>query len=233
MIDTDFDFRTDTPEGKDPDRHSATLRGHHKLLWSKPLPNGQVFDLDDTTSGCYLHHKSGLGEFSLSSDSVVPTYRGWTRPDVARIVGQTPEADVNSFQGLGYTIGGMMVFPSNRVDGGWTLNQARGLDSKIADRLDLTLECIRREYLGESSPLGDVLRRYQDFFNLFGNFREYVDFFLLQDLTSPDYAAVTFFLPFEDFRTPALPQDVEHYATYRLRSSGFVRARNNRIAESR
>lgn len=33
-IDTTFDFRDDTPEGKDPDQYSPTLRRYHKLLWS-------------------------------------------------------------------------------------------------------------------------------------------------------------------------------------------------------
>jgi hypothetical protein len=46
----------------------------------------------------------------------------------------------------GYTMGGMMVFPGNRVDGKLTLNAARGLKRKISDRMDLTLECIRRYY---------------------------------------------------------------------------------------
>lgn len=36
IIDTAFDFRTDTAPGKDPDSHSPTLRRYHQLLWSKP-----------------------------------------------------------------------------------------------------------------------------------------------------------------------------------------------------
>ncbi len=62
-IDITFDFRLDTPEGKDPDAHSPTLRRYHKLLWSKPLPNGVVFTLDDTTPRVYLHHRSEKGEY--------------------------------------------------------------------------------------------------------------------------------------------------------------------------
>ena len=66
QIDIAFDFREDTPPGKDPDAYSPTLRRYHKLLWSKPLPNGAMFDLDDTTRGHYLLHRSDeLGEFSL------------------------------------------------------------------------------------------------------------------------------------------------------------------------
>lgn len=65
IIDTSFDFRTDTPPGKDPDSHSPKLKAYHKLLWSKTLPNGKAFNLDDTKARAYLHHRSELGEFFL------------------------------------------------------------------------------------------------------------------------------------------------------------------------
>jgi hypothetical protein len=43
---------------------------------------------------------------------------------------------------------------------------------RIADRMDLTLECIRRHYAGEpGSPLSDVTTNYADFFKLFGTFK--------------------------------------------------------------
>ena len=48
-IDITFDFRSDTPPGKDPDARSPTLRRYHQLLWSKPLPSGAPFELDVTT----------------------------------------------------------------------------------------------------------------------------------------------------------------------------------------
>ena len=51
IIDTTFDFRTDTPPGRDPDSHSPTLRRYHQLLWSKPLPSGVLFELDATVPG--------------------------------------------------------------------------------------------------------------------------------------------------------------------------------------
>ena len=125
----------------------------------------------------------------------------------------------------------MMIFPGNQIDRGLRLNQARGLLSAIGDRLDLTLECIRRHYLRQTSPLADVLSRYGDFFALYGDFRGYVDFFLLQDLTTTDYS-VRFFLPFEDFTTPAVPLNVAQYTEYRQRSIHFVQTRNRRIASS-
>jgi hypothetical protein len=74
QIDITFDFRLDTPPRRDPDARSPTLRRYHKLLWSKPLPSGVLFELLDTTPGVYLHHRSELGEYWLSSDAVIPTF---------------------------------------------------------------------------------------------------------------------------------------------------------------
>ena len=57
---------SDTPNGKDPDSYSNTLRKYHQFLWSKPLPNGSIFNLD-INKPKVLHHKSNLGEFVLSN----------------------------------------------------------------------------------------------------------------------------------------------------------------------
>jgi hypothetical protein len=226
-IDTTFDFRRDTPEGKDPDRYSQTLRHYHKLLWSKRLPSGELFDLDDTTHGSYLHHRSALGEFSLSSDAVIPTFK-WAK----HIKEQIPEQELKAFNAVGYTIGGMMVFPGNRIEGHWTINQARGCTTAIGDRFDLTLECIRRHYSNDDSPLGSALARYAGFFHLFGDFRGYVEFFLLQDLVSADFAEVKTSLPFDNFRGSPIPADTQAYDAYRNAAVAFIEARNRRIAAS-
>jgi hypothetical protein len=232
MIDTSFDFRKDTPgyPHKDPDVHSPTLRRYHKLLWSKALPSGARFDLDDTRPkrAAYLHHRSEAGkEIFLASDSVIPTFTRWgfakAHPELCS------EQENEAFMAIAYTIGGMMVFPGNRVQGKWTINQARGCLKKISDRLDLTAECIRRHYAGQSSPLSQTLDRYHEFFALFEDFSGYVNFFLLQDLVGDDHAAVRFFMPFDDFKTPAVPQDHATYGEYRRRSIEFIDARNGRI----
>jgi len=39
------------------------------------------------------------------------------------------------------------------------------------DRFDVTLECIRRHYRGEDSPLAEVLAQHADFLRLFRDFR--------------------------------------------------------------
>jgi hypothetical protein len=110
-----------------------------------------------------------------------------------------------------------------------TINGARGCDSRIADRFDLTVECIRRHYLGESSPLGDTLARYGDFFDLFGDFAGYVDFFHLQDLVDEVASTVRFFTPFADFTASALPGTLDAYRWYRRHAAEFVESRNRRI----
>ena len=107
LIDTSFDFRTDTPPRKDPDACSPTLRRYHRALWSKALPGGAHFALDDTRKGCYLYHRSALGEFFLSSDSVIPTFTRWGY--AAKHPELVPEEQSREFMGLAYTIGGMTL----------------------------------------------------------------------------------------------------------------------------
>ena len=225
-IDTSYDVRTDA-SGRDPDSHSATLRRYHRVLWSKQLPSGHLFDLKEKINGAYLYHQSELGAFSLSSDSVVPSFTRWK--SMKHITELFPEEENEAFRMIGYTIGGMMVFPGNRIDGKATINGARGFTRKIADRFDLTLECIRRHYLNQPSPLDETLSRYSDFFALFGNFEGYVDYFLLQDLVEQDGSTIKFFMPFDDFQTPSVPGTVEEYVEYRRLSIEFVHARNRRI----
>jgi hypothetical protein len=227
IIDTTFDFRTDTPPGNDPDSHSPTLRRYHQLLWSRPLPSGVLFELDATTPGCYLLHRSPLGQFELSSDAVMASYTRHVA--MAPIIAQFSEEEHAAFNTLGYTIGGMMVFRSNRVDRKMTINGARGFLPRIADRMDLTLESIRRRYRDEPSPLAATLARYANFFALFDDFEGYVDFFLLQDLVTTDGAKVRFFMPFDDFNPPAKPRDAETYREFRRLSIEFIEARNRRI----
>ena len=61
-----------------------------------------LFALDDTTRGSYLHHRSAIGEFSLSSDAVIPTFK-W----VPHIKTSIPKAELDAFNAIGYTVGGM------------------------------------------------------------------------------------------------------------------------------
>ncbi|MEO6051523.1 MAG: hypothetical protein ABIP78_09355 [Pyrinomonadaceae bacterium] len=229
-IDITFDFRTDA-NGGDPDKTSATLKKYHKVLWSKTLPNGHFFDLDSNSGNGYLYHKSDLGEFVLASDTVLPTFlKQLQRQKYSSIFEQIPEEEVENFEYITYTIGGIMIFPGNRIDGCMTINGARGCHPRIADRFDLTVECIRRYYAGEESPLQTVLARYDSFFRLFENFKNYVDFFLLKDLLIDDSSAIRFFSPFDNFNSSPIPASLESYLSFRGKTIDFVECRNNRIA---
>lgn len=226
-IDITFDFRSDTPTGKDPDVASPTLRRYHKILWSKELPGGRAFDLSDARQDCYLHHRSELGEFFLASDAVIPSFR-----KVPQIKATIPEEEIKAFNTIGYTIGGMMVFPGNRIDGKMTINGARGFHPLVKDRFDLTLECIRRHYDGETSPLSEPLRRYSDFFMLFADFRGYVEFFLLHDLVIGNGHDVKIWKPYDDFRSSPVPRNTDEWRAYRDDAVAFISARNRRIREA-
>lgn len=154
------------------------------------------------------------------------TFIRW--PALKPITEKLPESENEAFMTIAYTIGGMMAFPGNQVDRKWTINQARGCNRSIADRFDLTLECIRRHYSGSGSPLSSTLSRYGDFFALFDDFRGYVSFFLLDDLVDDDLN-VRVFMPFDDFNPPSVPRDLGVYKEYRRRSIEFIEARNQRI----
>ena len=72
VIDVGFDFQGEAGLDRagvqrDSDKYSPTLQEYHRILWSKPLPNGKMFELTKISSN-RLFHKSELGDFYLSSD---------------------------------------------------------------------------------------------------------------------------------------------------------------------
>ena len=228
-IDINFDVYSDTPEGKDPDSFSPTLRKYHKILWSKSLPNNKEFNLNLDTPKL-LHHKSALGEFFLSSDSIGHTYTRVKK--MSHIIDELSNVEINSFFSTCSTIGAYIIFPAKRINNKMTINGARGVNHKIQDRFDLTLECIRRFYVNEKSPLTDALERNANFFELFSDFKGYTDYFLLQDLVERDYMTIKFWGIFDNFETAPLPANKEEYLSYMNKLVSFVKARNQRILNS-
>ncbi len=223
-IDITFNVYSDA-KGGDPDSTSPTLRYYHKLLWNKKLPNGENFELSDNKSGTYLYHNSGLGEYLLGSDAITHSYRNHKRKTWLT---QQIQDEVQELFDTGSTIGAYTLFPNNRVDKQHTINQARGVNSLIDDRFDLTLECIRLYYAGQKSPLYDTFQRYKNFFDLFYNFKGYIDFFLLNDLVDQN-GNIKFYLPFDYFKTKPTFADVQEYLTYKKGVMDFIKARNRRI----
>src|SRR5690606_21565856 len=223
IIDTTFDFYTDA-NGGDPDSTSPTLRSYHQLLWSKPLPNGQMFDLSKQ-SGTYLYHNSELGEFNLGSDAITHSYRNQKRKKW--LIEQVTN-EVDELFKIGSTIGAYTLFPKNKIDNKFTINQARGVNSLIDDRFDLTLECIRLFYEGQNNPLYATLSKYKNFFDLFENFMGYIHFFLLDDLID-EKSNIKFYLPFDGFNTYPSFSDISQYLLYKKGVMNFIKSRNKRI----
>ena len=101
---------------------------------------------------------------------------------------------------------------------------------KICDRWDLTLECIRRYYAGEPTPLDKALDKSSDFFKLFVDFKGYVDFFLLQDCVDEDYN-VKFWLNTPLFVSMPMPQNLDEYYIWIDSQLDFVEKRGKRIKD--
>lgn len=224
LIDVTFDFRTESGT-KDSDSHSPTLRSYHKMLWSRQLSSGAKLELREDTKK-YLLSKTPSGEMRLTSDSITNSLSG--HKALQHIVSQVPRSLIADVKSYGSTIGSRLVFPGDQIDGGKTINVLRGFNSKIRDRFDLTLECIRRYYAKDQSPLSATLTRYGEFFDLFQDFDDYVQFFLLQDLVVD--GKVKFFTDIDwPLSGGPYPLTAQEYVKYAKRTIEFVLNRNERI----
>lgn len=239
FIDVEFDFTSDTKDywkdywtgdpllgcvNQDPDCASKTMQLYHKILYSKPLPNGEIMDLRIGNGAEYLTWRS----FRFGSDSIIASFRYKRyKSMIEQVAKSLPDyhAYMEDYIHRSYTLGGEIIFPK-RMGG---INQSRGCNQFIKDRWDLTLECIRRFYINEKNPLSDVLLRDKEFFELFVDFKGYVDFFYLQDCVSSDYSKVTFWLGNGEFEPFPLPKTVEEYLKWIENELDFVERRNNRI----
>jgi hypothetical protein len=226
QIDTSFDFRNDS-NGKDPDAHSPTLRKYHRFLWSKQLPIGERLELEEINSN--LVYRFNMQTLKFGSDSISNSYIGTKK--IAHLTNEVSHSEFEEDKGS--TIGGYIIFPSARVDGKMTINGARGFNAKIADRFDLTLECIRLHYQRRENPLNGTFNTPVNsfFFSLFKDFKGYVDFFLLQDLTDIQYEKISFFTQIEKpFEKSPVPETAAEYREYKRATLEFVRRRNQRIS---
>ena len=236
VIDVDFDCRQDSPKpNSDPDSVSRTLRLNHQDLWSKPLPNGKIFELDVSCPIPFLAHRTDREVFELTSDHIRRTLadRKAVKPLVALLPLQMREFAVDR----SWPVHDCIVFPGRTIKHPvtqkvqMTINRARGTNRLVGDRFDLTLECIRRHYVGSSSPLSEILDRYSSFFGLFESFEGYVDFFWLQDLVDSKSESVLFHLPFDNFQSLAIPRDPNSYVQYLSGLQTFHQRRAERVRE--
>ena len=71
--------------------------------------------------------------------------------------------------------------------------------------------------------------RDKAFFDLFADFKGYVDFFFLQDAVKDDYSDVKIWCGNTDFRESGLPKSVEEYFQFIDGEFDFLEKRNDRI----
>ena len=241
-FDVNYDFTNDTPmfwesywndemggSFVDPDTKSKMLKKYHRIVWSKKLPNGQEMELKEENNSKYL----SWNNFSFGSDSIICSFRYHKyRYMIKEVMSYLPDykSFMEDYARKIYTIGGSIIFP--KLKG--SINQARGCNSYIIDRFDLTLECIRRYYNQEASVLSSTfnIEQNKQFLDLFVNFKGYVDYFYLQDLVNEDYTKVKFWLGNGDFIINPFPKSKEEYLEFINKQLDFVEKRNKRIHDS-
>lgn len=233
-IDVNFNFTTDTSgfwdgfwnsglgnhcKSSDPDAISKTLKEYHRILWSRKLPNGQVMKLAD--NGDYL----GWGDFRFASDILITGQRYERKREVLEDVPNYRQF-VEEFVSKAYTIGNFIIWPKHNN----SINQVRGTCPGICDRFDLTLDCIKKYYSGETSELYDVLVGDKKFFDLFVDFNGFVDFFYLGAWVKEvdgEYKVINL-LPGND----VLPKNSTAYIKYVENALGVIEQRNDDIKEA-
>lgn len=175
----------------------------------------------------YLGFSSSGGDFVCGSDAITNSYTRWGKPvTLVNAIASLNHDQRSRYLNPQYTIGSAMIWPVRTKDQP-TMNQARGTRQLVADRMDLTLECIRLHYRDETwNPLSDVISAYKDFFDLFDDFKGFVDFFHFQDLVTPDYENVEFYLKEDsgDFNRAGMPATTEEYVEYRENVLGSSRS---------
>lgn len=67
-------------------------------------------------------------------------------------------------------------------------------------------------------------------FKLFVDFKNYIDFFMLQDFVNEKYE-IQFSIPFDNFVRSPLPQSINEYKQYKNHTIELMNKRNKRIAE--
>ncbi|MCR4744350.1 MAG: hypothetical protein K5894_03875 [Lachnospiraceae bacterium] len=244
-IDVYFDFTTDSPGywdgfwdrkdglgygGCDPDCASLTLQKYHQILWSRELPNGEPMELKISKLHSNYYYLNWNGT-DFGSDSIIVSFRYKKYKHMINQVVERVLDYQNYYENLirrAYTIGGSIIFPVHRS----SMNQMKGMNARISDRWDLTLECIRRYYAGEESPLYKTIEADKAFYDLFVDFKRYVDFFYLQDAVSDDYSNVKIWIGNADFNEPGLPKSVDEYFDFIDKEYDFLEKRNRRIEKA-
>jgi hypothetical protein len=244
-FDLSFDYETDMPARSkaDADCDSPRLRLDHELLWTKRLRSGVTFAPAAPRvrrHGYLIWTDQSGAQHWYGSDAITHSFTNWGSPKaLAQAKAELTEEQRERYLSPSYTIASSTIWPVRSNDRP-TINEARGFGPTgrvLRDRIDLTLECIRRHYEGADNPLASVLSAYGDFFAMFDGFAEFTTFFHFQDLITQDSSAVHSLmrpgqvLTQPDFEREATPSTVEEYVTYREATLDFITRRGNRMAD--
>lgn len=250
VLDLTFDYDSDHDATKprkqrwDADNDSPRLRLDHELLWTKELRSGVRFapSAPRARRDGYLIWTDATGvQHWYGSDAITHSYTSWDSPPaLAAAKAGLTETQRAEFLAPRYTLASSSIWPV-KSSAPRSMNQARCFGPArrtIADRIDLTLECVRRYYLGHSSDgyLSETIRAYSEFFDLFQDgFEEFVEFFHFQPLVTPDGIRSLLdageLLNDYTFDKEATPSSTQEYVTYRQNTLAFVAARGQLMAE--
>ncbi len=182
----------------DPDSWHKDLRESHRILWSRPFPSGDAWSFAPVPRWYLKNAEPRANEptqWSIGSDNFATTHTN-ALPKMASTIPDYEMGHLHDF----CTIGGYIVFPNGIAQTRttqvkprkWSINQARGMERRISDRFDLTLDAIRLYFVRittrDANPIGDVLDAYGWFFDSFGKgaegFQAYVDYFFLNPMVT-------------------------------------------------
>ena len=234
-IDFEFIYKDSAGKGRDPDKYSVELGETHCKIWTRrkrlgTLKHNPLNKLVTTINGV---------DFVFAPDSITNSFRNSDRlikelktkeRDLIKSFSEDVQTLLDKFIQSDYTIGSSIIFPVsiNNKSVGWTMNIARGLSSKVHDRIDYTLECIKRFYDGNmDNPLLSAIERSAEFFRLFDDFNDYVRFFFLDDFIDEN-GNVKSLTGTMDFANP-FPITEEKYIQYLTNTISFVDKRNQRM----
>jgi hypothetical protein len=236
IIDVNFNFTTDCSywdgynngdSDTDPDIMSPTLRLYQQILYSRKTPCGKTIILKQgkNVNYDYLVYQDNR----LASDNIINMFERYNLPWSREAQIDNYNDKIKQYKLASYIIGAEILFPKHKD----SINQWRGKNKQIQDRFDLTLECIKRFYDGEQNPLNETLNKDKWFFDLFVNFKGYIDFFFLNDLVSLSYKQIKFFLGnYNDvFIRPPFPQNKHEWQKLYDNQMNFLQQRTNRIKQ--
>lgn len=217
----------------DPDAKCEELREMHYRLYNRyALYINRPFSFEKKyplsfSEGRYFYLLEN-GSCRLGSDTMNSSYLYYEalkniKSEMEKC-GRNAEAEIEKYRkNIIYRPGNFIVFPKNSSN---SINTVRGCCGKIKDRFDLTLDCIKKQYADKDNPLSWVLRKHwEDFFDRFNGFNEYINFFMLEDYLDEKDNVVRFI----DNKYHILPQTLEEYDEYIRRISAVIEKRTKRI----